>query len=77
VDVVLEDGSGELAAVEVKAGSTVSARDFTAMRALASDVGRRFRRGVLLYTGQSTIPLGPHLQALPISALWEWGARQG
>lgn len=33
-------------------------------------VGNRFHRGVLLYTGQESVPFGTGLYALPVGALW-------
>ena len=74
VDIVLEDSAGQLVGVEVKAASTVSMQDFKGLRALAELAGRRFHRGVVLYTGSEPIPFGPRLHALPVSALWQLGA---
>jgi uncharacterized protein len=31
--------------------------------------------GVVLYTGQQTVPFGPRFRAVPISALWNAGGR--
>ncbi len=74
VDIVLESRGGAIVGVEVKAGATVGAGDFKALRALADATGRRFRRGVVLYAGSESLPFGPKLYALPVSALWRLGA---
>lgn len=74
VDVVLEDVAGRLVGIEVKATATVSAKDFKGLRTLAEALGKRFQRGVVLYTGSECIPFGPRLHALPVSALWRLGA---
>lgn len=29
--------------------------------------------GIVLYTGQQTLPFGPKFRAVPIAALWEMG----
>ncbi len=71
VDIVLEDASGQVVGVEVKASATVGARDFRGLRALAEASGNRFRRGVVLYTGKTDVPFGESLHALPVSSLWE------
>jgi uncharacterized protein len=70
VDVVLEARRHQLVGVEVKAASTVSAADFRGLRFLKDAVGERLRCGVVLYTGRETLPFGPRLWAVPVSALW-------
>jgi uncharacterized protein len=74
VDVVLEAPDGRLVGVEVKAAATISGGDLKGLSALRDIAGKRFHRGVVLYTGRETLPFGPDLWALPISALWELGA---
>jgi predicted AAA+ superfamily ATPase len=71
VDIVLENRRGHVIAIDVKAGSTVRAEDFRGLRHLADRTGDDLRVGVILYTGQQTLPFGPRLRAIPISALWE------
>ncbi len=70
IDIVLEASSGDIAAVEVKSSASPSARDWRALAKLRDARGSTFRAGVLLYTGQQTIPLGDRLWAVPISGLW-------
>ena len=70
VDVVLEDRSGKIVGVEVKAAASVGGSDFNGLRALAEDAGARFHRGIVLYTGDEIIPFGANLNAVPLSALW-------
>lgn len=70
VDVVLENEAGDLVGVEVKASATVGPSDFKGLRSLAELAGKRFRRGVLLYTGREAVPFGPNLYALPVECLW-------
>lgn len=76
VDLVLENAAGKLVGIEVKATSKISATDFRGLKAFRELTGKRFHRGVLLYTGNETLPFGPDLIALPISALWTLGARE-
>lgn len=71
VDMLLEDAAGALVGVEVKAAATVSRRDFSGLATLAEIAGRRFVRGIVLYTGGEAVSFGEHLVALPISALWD------
>ena len=70
VDFVLEGPGGEVAGIEVKSSHTVTGHDFKGLRALAEIAGRRFRRGIVLYTGPEAVPFGANLHALPLAALW-------
>lgn len=70
VDVILEQADGTVAAIEVKAGATVGASDFSALRALQEQLGRRFRTGVVLYSGDKVVPFGDKLWLVPVSTLW-------
>lgn len=77
VDVVLEDRRGRIVGLEVKAAATVGAQDFKGLRTLAEATGKRFQRGVVLYTGAEIIPFGTDLHALPVSLLWQTGVEEG
>jgi hypothetical protein len=74
VDLVLEGPGGRLVGIEVKASATVSPDDLRGLRALEADRPRRFHRGLILYRGRTVVPFGPRLHAVPIPALWSWGA---
>jgi predicted AAA+ superfamily ATPase len=71
IDIVLEDRSGRIAAIEVKAGASLDARDWRVLAKLRDRAANRFQAGVLLHTGRQTLPLGDRLWAVPISGLWE------
>ncbi len=71
VDGVLEDRHGQVVGIEVKAATTVRSDDFNGLRQLAARLGDDFRAGIVLYTGSATLPFGPKLRAVPVSALWE------
>lgn len=77
VDVVLEGADGRLVGVEVKSAATVTGGDFRGLRALQEDAGEAFHRGVLLYTGDTVVPFGERLHAMPIRALWQWAPPGG
>ncbi len=76
VDVVLEAGGGRVVGVEVKASASVNENDFAGLRTLAAEAGKKFVRGVLLYGGDTVLPFGDGLIAVPISALWELSGSQ-
>lgn len=71
VDLVLEQGAGAVAGIEVKAGATVTASDFRGLRKLQQAAGKRFTHGVVLYDGTTSASFGDGLYAVPIRALWE------
>lgn len=71
VDCVLENRRGQVIAIEVKAALTVRAEDFRGIRHLADRLGDDLLVGLVLYAGTQTLPFGPKLRAMPISALWE------
>jgi hypothetical protein len=70
VDIVLEDSAGRVVGVEVKASSTLGDRDVRGLESLAKAVGKRWIRGVVLYTGTEVIPFAPNLHGLPLASLW-------
>jgi predicted AAA+ superfamily ATPase len=74
VDIVLEADDGRVVGIEVKAAATVAAADFRGLAALREVAGKRFHRGVVLYTGREALPFGSDLWALPMNALWQLGA---
>jgi predicted AAA+ superfamily ATPase len=70
VDFILEEPGGRLVGVEVKASTAVAGTDFKGLRYLADRVPKRFHCGVVLHTGDETLPFGPKLYAVPVQALW-------
>jgi len=70
VDILLEDSAGRLVGIEVKAGATLSGSDFKGLQAMASAAGKRWVRGVVLYTGSDVVPFAANLHGLPMSQLW-------
>lgn len=71
VDAILETRQGKVAALEIKASSTVRPDDFRGLHHVADRVGDDFIAGVVLYTGTQTLPFGDRMRAVPISALWQ------
>jgi predicted AAA+ superfamily ATPase len=70
IDLVLEDRAGAIVAVEAKASATVRPSDFLALSRLRDQRRGDLRAGVVVYTGEQTVPFGDRLWALPVSALW-------
>ncbi len=70
IDFILENRSGQIVALEVKASAQVTSSDFKSLSDLKERVGPQFVRGVILYAGERTVPFGPDLLAVPLSAFW-------
>ncbi|MEI6209516.1 MAG: ATP-binding protein [Desulfuromonadales bacterium] len=72
VDFVLAGSGQRLAGIEVKASATVTAADFRGLKKLKESSGERFAAGVVLYDGESAVPFGDRLFAVPVRCMWEW-----
>lgn len=70
VDVVIENAMGDCFAIEIKASSTLSQKDFLGLKRLQSVAGERFKLGVLVYDGDHTTAFGDNLYAVPLGCLW-------
>ena len=70
VDFVIEDMAGNIAAIELKSRETIKTEDFKGIKLLSKETGDKFKKGILLYTGQEIIPFAKNIIAMPISSLW-------
>ena len=69
VDVLLEPRDRSVAAVEVETAASAWSSDFRGLRRPARQLGKRFKAGVLLYTGGHTVPFEDRLAAVPLCGL--------
>jgi hypothetical protein len=60
--------------IEIKLTASPTAGIFSGLKALQELAGKRFRAGILLYTGKDMVPFGKKLAAIPVSALWAGGS---
>ncbi len=71
VDLVLEDRAGGLYGIEIKSAASLQNSDFNGLIKLSELAGSKFKRGIVLYTGEQYLGgFGDNLQAVPISAVW-------
>ncbi|MBV9221683.1 MAG: ATP-binding protein [Methylobacteriaceae bacterium] len=70
VDVIIEDRSGRMVGIEVKASATVTSEDFRGLRRLAETNPDQFAIGMVLHDHHRPVPFGDRLWAVPISAMW-------
>lgn len=70
VDCVITKGS-KVWGIEIKSACSVKASDAQGLRRLTTIAGKDFQGGIVFYNGNSTLPLGDNLMAMPISKFWE------
>ncbi|MDR2616261.1 MAG: ATP-binding protein [Endomicrobium sp.] len=71
VDFVLENAKGETIGIEVKLYKTLTSKDFTNMKLLHQVSGEKFKKGIVVYTGNELVPFGGNMWAVPVNYLWE------
>ena len=70
VDLVLEVPDGTVVGLEVKSGASVAADAFKGLRVMETALGKKFRRGIVLYAGDTVVPFAENMFAVPISEIW-------
>lgn len=70
VDFILENSRSEIVGIEVKAASTVHAKDFKGLQKLANITENKFCLGIVLYAGDQVLSFGDRQLAVPINCLW-------
>lgn len=73
VDLVIEDSKKHIYGIAVKAKATIQKNDFNGLKKLAEIAGNRFKKGILLYSGEQVLSGfgGDNLQAVPLNNVWE------
>jgi predicted AAA+ superfamily ATPase len=71
VDLVIESTSGDLVGIEAKSAAAATASDARGLRLLRDKLGARFKAGIIVYSGEHTLPIGERIWAVPISGLWQ------
>ncbi len=71
VDLVIESSSGDVVGIEVKSAATAGSSDAHGLRLLRDKLGSRFKAGVVIYSGEHTLPVDDRIWAVPISGLWQ------
>ncbi|MBI3441788.1 MAG: ATP-binding protein [Proteobacteria bacterium] len=71
IDFLIEREDQSLLGVEVKSGSTVRGGDFQHLRWFEANLTKKGKpfTGIVLYTGESVVPFGDNLWAVPFGAL--------
>lgn len=71
VDVVIESAAGDVVAIETKAAAGVTTSDLRGLELLRAKLGARFKAGIVVYSGEHTLPMADRIWALPLSGLWQ------
>jgi predicted AAA+ superfamily ATPase len=71
VDLLIESTSGDVVGIEAKSAANATASDTRGLRLLRDKLDTRFKAGVVVYSGEHTLPLGERIWAMPISGLWQ------
>jgi len=71
VDLVVESASGDVVAIEAKTAAATTASDLRGLRVLRDKLGERFKAGVVVYSGEHTLPIDDRIWAVPLSGLWK------
>lgn len=67
IDLILQDNKSRILGVEIKAATSVGRNDFKGLMSLRDEVGEKFYKGILLYTGTHVVPFDATLKAIPIN----------
>ena len=70
-DFLIEKDNGETIAIEVKLNSSLNDFDFKNLELCHNTIGNKFKKGIVLYTGEHLVPFGDKLWAVPVNYLWE------
>lgn len=54
VDIVMKTSDGEVVGIEIKARASVGVDAFKGLRILENELGKKFKRGIVLYAGEKT-----------------------
>ncbi len=71
VDVVLEMPNSEVVGIEIKSGANIGNDAFKGLRVLEANLGKKFKRGIVIYTGANAVAFDKNMFAIPINRIWE------
>jgi predicted AAA+ superfamily ATPase len=71
VDLVVESASGGVVGIETKAVASVAVAEARGLRLLRDRLGVRFGAGIVVCSGEHTVPLAEQIWAAPLSGLWQ------
>ncbi|MCR5261408.1 MAG: ATP-binding protein [Candidatus Gastranaerophilales bacterium] len=70
-DFVLENTNGDIVGIEVKLSTDIDKKYLSGLQELQELSGDKFKRGLIVYTGQAIIPLADKIWAVPVCHFWK------
>lgn len=71
VDLVLVSRKSQFYGIEIKDASSLNTSDFNGLRRLEELTKSKFKKGIVLYTGDKMVPFGKNMFAVPVSGIWK------
>ena len=69
-DFVLENMNGDVVGIEVKSSTTIDKKYISGLLELKEICGDKFKKGIVLYTGNDIVPLSDKIWAVPACYFW-------
>lgn len=70
VDLIFERRNGDVIALEIKSSSKIERKDLRGINKLSERLGKQLKAGIIVYTGNQTVPFERNIAALPVSSFW-------
>lgn len=70
-DFVLENAQGDIVAIEVKSAKDIDKKAYSGLLELKELCGDKFKKGIILYTGNDIVPLSEKIWAVPVCYFWK------
>jgi predicted AAA+ superfamily ATPase len=71
VDFAIEKSNGDTIGIEVKLDSTLTQKDFDNLFVMQKTLGKKFKKGIVIYTGNELSHWKDNIWAVPMCYLWE------
>lgn len=70
-DFVLENAQGDVVGIEVKSVKDIDKKAYSGLLELKELCSDKFKKGIILYTGNDIVPLSEKIWAVPVCYFWE------
>lgn len=70
-DFVLEKAQGDVVGIEVKSAKDIDKKAYSGLLELKELCGDKFKKGIILYTGNDIVPLAEKIWAVPVCYFWK------
>lgn len=70
-DFVLENAQGDVVGIEVKLAKDIDKKAYSGLLELKELCGDKFKKGIILYTGNDIVPLSEKNWAVPVCYFWK------